>query len=143
MVNILIIGNGGREHAIAMALLRYPSSIVKITDIHLYYYGTHPNPGLDFLTQKFILRNPNCVDYSDLMENISLYHIDMAIIGPEAYLADGVVDLLQTVGVKCIGPTKLLSQLETSKIFTRLHVKNHSHKFIESKWLKILNPGNG
>ena len=142
MVNILIIGNGGREHAIAMALLRYPSSIVKIMDIHLYYYGTHPNPGLDFLTQTFILRNIDCVDYSDLMESISLYRIDMAIIGPEAYLADGVVDLLHTVGVKCIGPTKLLSQLETSKIFTRIHIKNHSQLRKYNPDFTVFNPAN-
>ena len=121
MKNILIVGNGGREHAIAKALARG-------SDLNLYYYGTHSNPGLDFLCKHFIIHNSTSSstssDFSDLNHAISLYNIEMAVIGPEAFLAKGIVDFLESKGCICIGPSKNLAQLESSKIFTRVHMKN-------------------
>jgi phosphoribosylamine--glycine ligase/phosphoribosylaminoimidazole synthetase len=134
MNNILIVGNGGREHAIAKALGRRD-------ELNLYYYGTHSNPGLDFLCKHFIVHNTSSSsDFSDLNHAISLYNIEMAIIGPEAYLAGGIVDFLESKGCVCIGPTKDLTQLESSKIFTRVNMKNQWNLAQYNPHFNVLDP---
>ena len=104
----LIIGNGGREHAILKTLGKNKH--------HQYFYtGDYNNPGMD--------------NYATLINNtthpimITLfskqYEIDIVIIGPESYLEQGLVDMLKEAGIKCIGPKKGLAMLETSKSFAR------------------------
>ena len=133
MKNILIVGNGGREHAIAKAL-------AKEVDLNLYYYGIHTNPGLDFLCKHFIFHNSASSDFSDLNHAISLYNIEMAVIGPEAFLVDGIVDFLESKGCVCIGPPKDLAQLESSKIFTRVNMKNKWNLAQYNPHFTVLNP---
>jgi phosphoribosylamine--glycine ligase len=111
MANVLLIGNGAREHAIAEAVTRSKHTP------KLFSYMKSNNPAIASLSSSVKIG-----DYSDLddinqfaMEN----KIDFAIIGPEDPLNNGVVDSLRKVGIPSVGPTQRLAQLETSKSFTR------------------------
>ena len=108
MKNILIIGCGGREYAIAKAIKR------DNPNVSLFYFGAYENPGLIQLCKSHLGNNPK-----ELVKLIKKNTINMAVIGPEVYLKNGIVDLLEKNGVKCVGPKKELAQLETSKLFTR------------------------
>jgi len=111
MSNILLIGNGAREHAIAEAIMRSPQNP------RLFSFMKSNNPGIASLSEKIKIGS-----YSDLdaitgfaKEN----KIDFAVIGPEDPLNNGVVDALAKADVPSVGPTKSLARLETSKSFTR------------------------
>lgn len=107
-MNILILGSGGREHSLAWAVLQNPkcdrlivapgnAGIAKIADC----------ASLD-------VDNPSAVcDFA--VEN----SIDFVIVGPEAPLAAGVVDMLRNAGILAFGPTQAAAQLEASKTFTK------------------------
>ena len=109
MKNILIIGNGAREHIIIETLKKFPCKI--------YSYLAAKNPGIINLSENFIIGNLTNV------ENIVSFgvknNIDFAVIGPEAPLEVGVVDELNKHNIPSIGPSKTLAKLETSKSFTR------------------------
>jgi phosphoribosylamine--glycine ligase/phosphoribosylaminoimidazole synthetase len=102
----LIIGNGGREHAILKSLALNDNG-----NNEYYYVGSYDNPGLDKYAQR--------IECNNIVKNAKDNDIDLCIIGPEAYLGLGLVDDLEKVGIKCIGPTKELAKLETSKSFAR------------------------
>jgi phosphoribosylamine--glycine ligase len=111
MANVLLIGNGAREHAIAEAVTRskhHPK---------LFSYMKSNNPAIASLSSSVKIG-----DYSNL-DGINQFatenKIDFAVIGPEDPLNNGVVDSLRKVGVLSVGPTQRLAQLETSKSFTR------------------------
>lgn len=109
-MNILLIGHGAREHAIAEALKRNESAKV-------YAFMKSKNPGIASLSEKIDIGA-----YSDLeaVKRFALKNnIDFAFIGPEDPLSFGVVDSLGEEGIESIGPTKLMARLETSKSFTR------------------------
>ena len=111
MSNVLLVGNGAREHVIAETVFRSRH------DSRLFSYMKANNPGIASLSDKIMIG-----DYNDL-EGIKKFskecNIDFAIIGPEDPLNNGVVDFLQETGIPCVGPTKSLARLETSKSFTR------------------------
>ncbi len=108
-MNILLVGGGGREHAIASALKR--------SSCNLYTAMKNRNPGIAKLSTDFIL-----IDEKDT-EQISSWavskKIDMAIIGPDPVLEAGIVDRLEAAGIKCASPTASAARIETSKIFMR------------------------
>ncbi len=111
MANILLIGNGAREHAIAEAIVRSQR------DPKLFAYMKSNNPGIAGLSEQTRLGG-----YDDLAEINGFSHdhaIDFAVIGPEDPLGNGVVDTLAAIGIPCVGPLQDLAQLETSKAFTR------------------------
>ncbi len=118
MSNVLLIGNGAREHAIAEAVLRSKR------EPRLFSYMKSNNPGIALLSEEAVIG-----DYSNF-ENIKKFakecNIDFAIIGPEDPLDNGVVDFLQELNIPCVGPTKSLARLETSKSFTRDLVKKYN-----------------
>ncbi|OPY87016.1 MAG: Phosphoribosylamine--glycine ligase [Smithella sp. PtaU1.Bin162] len=111
MPNILLIGNGAREHAMAEAIMRSGKKPF------LFSYMKANNPGIAALSVKTKIGG-----YSDL-EAIVLFarenKIEFAVIGPEDPLNNGVVDALTPAGIPAVGPTKSLARLETSKSFTR------------------------
>ena len=111
MSNILLIGNGAREHAIAEAITRSQQKP------RLFSFMKANNPGIASLSEKIKIGR-----YSDL-DAITAFakenKIDFAIIGPEDPLNNGVVDALAKADVPSVGPTKSLARLETSKSFTR------------------------
>ena len=117
MLNVLLIGNGAREHAIAEAVKNsnhQPS---------LFSYMKSNNPGITALSEKVFIGS-----YSDLAA-INTFakecRIDFAIIGPEDPLNNGVADSLKEAGILSVGPTKSLARLETSKSFTRHLVEKY------------------
>ncbi len=118
MSNILLIGNGAREHAIAEAVMR------SNRQPRLFSFMKSNNPGIALLSEKIFIGG-----YSDLAAINAFAKeclIDFAIIGPEDPLNNGVVDSLREAGILSIGPTKSLARLETSKSFTRHLVKKYN-----------------
>lgn len=111
MSNILLVGSGAREHAIARAINRSPQRS------NLYCLGTNANPGISALCADYFIGN--LTDIPTILR-ISVDHdIHFTIIGPEAPLAAGLADALWEKNIPCIGPKKRLAQIETSKAFTR------------------------
>lgn len=110
-MNILIVGSGAREHAIACALYRSPQVP------QLFCCGTSTNPGIKQLMQHYWVGD--ITDSATILELAETWEIDLAIIGPEAPLEQGLADALWQAGIPTIGPKKALAQIETSKTFTR------------------------
>lgn len=113
-MKVLVIGKGGREHAIAHAVSR--SS--KVTAV----YAAPGNPGM-----KSIATNVNISD-SDVEGLVAFAkenQIDLTIVGPEHTLSLGVVDAFQKEGLKIFGPTKAAAQVESSKDFAKRIMMRH------------------
>ncbi len=110
-IKILVIGSGAREHAIVRALEHSPQNK------ELYCLASNMNPGIAELCDEFLVGNINNPDFvSHYAKEVGA---NLAIIGPENPLANGVADVLWETGVKVVGPKKELAQIETSKSFTR------------------------
>jgi len=118
MPNILLVGNGAREHAMAEAIMRSAEKPL------LFSYMKANNPGIASLSEKTKIGG-----YADLTA-ITLFaqenKIELAVIGPEDPLNNGVVDALAQVGIAAVGPNKSLARLETSKSFTRNLVNKYN-----------------
>ena len=112
MVKILLVGNGAREHMIAEKIV-YSTS--KPT---LFAYMKANNPGIAKLSEQVAI-GPY-TDLDEIERFATSLGVDFAFIGPEEPLSYGVVDVLERVGIACVGPTKELARLETSKSFTRM-----------------------
>lgn len=105
---VMVIGSGGREHAIVDALSRSPR-IQKI-------YACPGNPGM--------ARHATCVpisvtDVQGLVDFAKEKHIDLTVVGPEASLAAGVADAFKAEGLRIFGPTKAGARIESSKEFAK------------------------
>ncbi|MCO5323306.1 MAG: phosphoribosylamine--glycine ligase [Nocardioidaceae bacterium] len=104
----LVIGPGGREHALALALSRDPS----VTQVHC----APGNPGMaDFAT----LHQVDAADGAAVAELATTLGIDLVVIGPEAPLVAGVADAVRATGISCFGPSQEAAQLEGSKAFAK------------------------
>jgi phosphoribosylamine--glycine ligase len=110
-MNMLVIGSGAREHAIIRALERSPQQP------GLFCCGTMLNPGICELSRDYWVGN--ITDIAAVSQAAQDWHIDLAIIGPEAALESGLADQLWADNIPTIGPKQRLAQLETSKAFTR------------------------
>ena len=108
-MNILIIGSGAREHAIAVALHR---STIRP---HIFCCGTHSNPGIKQMAYQYWVGDITDVD--TIAKLAYEWRINLAIIGPEAPLEKGLADQLWQMTIPTVGPTKQLAQIETSKSF--------------------------
>lgn len=117
-MNILIIGSGAREHAIAMALHRSESQP------HIFCYGTSLNPGIEQMAHYYHIGDINNVEA--VMNKAKEWQIGLAIIGPEAPLEKGLADALWQNAIPTIGPRKELAQIETSKTFARQLMHKHN-----------------
>jgi phosphoribosylamine--glycine ligase len=110
-MNILVIGSGAREHAIVRALDR------STQDKKIYCLASNMNPGIAEACDEILVCNINDTDFvSNYAKEAG---INLAIVGPENPLANGVADVLWKTGVKVVGPKKDLARIETSKAFTR------------------------
>lgn len=116
-MNILIIGSGAREHAIASAFHRSNEPA------HLFCFGTAVNPGIKQMTYHYHVGN--ITDPAAVTEIAQDWKIGLAIIGPEAPLEKGVADALWEKSIPTIGPKKQLAQIETSKSFARDLMKKY------------------
>lgn len=114
-MRILVIGSGGREHALVWKLNQSPRASLILCA---------PGNGGIAQTARCVSENPeNAEAISDLVKREK---IDLVVVGPEAPLASGLVDFLQTSGISVLGPTKNAAQLESSKIFAKDFMKRHN-----------------
>ena len=106
-MRILVIGSGGREHALAWRLAR-SDSVDRV-------YATPGNPGIASVAE--------CVPSQSTPESYlavaSAVRADLTVVGPEAPLAAGITDLFESRGLRIFGPTQAAAQLESSKIFAK------------------------
>ena len=116
-MNILLIGSGAREHAVARAIDNSEHNS------NLYCIASNMNPGIAELCSEIIIDNIN--DPNLIVEYAKHAKASLAIIGPENPLSVGVSDALWDAKIKVVGPKKDLAQIETSKAFTRELLKEY------------------
>lgn len=115
-MKVLIIGNGGREHALAWKAAQSPQ--VETVFVAPGNAGTALEPALQNV-------DINVTDIPALLSFAQNEKIDLTIVGPEAPLVIGVVDAFQAAGLTIFGPTKGAAQLEGSKAFTKDFLARH------------------
>jgi len=107
-VRVLVIGSGGREHAIVRALGRDPA----VTDLH----AAPGNPGIAELAQAHEVKVTDPAEVTGLAKTLGT---DLVVIGPEAPLVAGVGDALRTAGIPAFGPDAAAARIEGSKAFAK------------------------
>lgn len=116
-MNILIIGNGGREHALAWRIKQSPQAgTVFVAPGNA---GTHLEDGVEN-----VAIDP--MDFPALVAFAKSNAVALSIVGPEAPLVDGIVDYFSEHGLRCFGPSKSAAQLEGSKAFTKDFLRRHN-----------------
>ncbi|SFV63681.1 Phosphoribosylamine--glycine ligase [hydrothermal vent metagenome] len=126
-MNILIIGAGGREYSIGLALKK-DKSVEKL-------YFAPGNGASDILGE-----NINISDFNELADFVEENNIELTIVGPEAPLVDGIVDVFRDRGLNIFGSSAKASQLEGSKIFMKNFLNRHNiptAKYIETDSLQV------
>ncbi len=114
-MNVLLIGGGGREHALAWKISQSPR-LEK-------FFAIPGSPGIKNFAA--------CVENISIDDNAALVNfakanaIDLVVVGPEAPLVNGLVDALNSAGIKAFGPNKDAAQLEGSKIFAKRLMKKY------------------
>ena len=111
----LIIGGGGREHALAWKIAQAPN-VKKV-------YVAPGNGGTASETKK--IENIPLSDFDELVEFAKKNGVDLTIVGPELPLAQGIVDLFKEHNLKIFGPSKQAAQLESSKDFAKIFMAKH------------------
>jgi len=118
-MKVLLIGGGGREHAIADAIARSRKNP------QLYAAMSRKNPGIARLCKDYRLMketDPEIVDFA--LEQ----RIELAVTGPEVPLAAGIPDLLWKAGIPVVGPRRSAAQIEFDKAWTRNFMKKYNIK---------------
>jgi phosphoribosylamine--glycine ligase len=114
-MKVLVIGSGGREHALAWKLAQ--SARVQRVYVAPGNAGTATEPGV---------KNVAITDLAELVEFALAERIDFTVVGPEAALAAGAVDLFRERGLRIFGPTKAAAELESSKAFAKDFMRRHA-----------------
>ena len=146
-MNILVIGGGGREHALAWKLAQSH----KVQAI----YVAHGNAGTALDKR---LQNVPITDIHQLCVFAIEKNISLTVVGPEAPLATGVVDVFRDKGLRIFGPTQAAAQLESSKAFSKAFMQRHqiptaefetftnadlAHQYIKAKGAPIVVKADG
>ena len=126
-MKLLVIGNGGREHALAWKLAQ--SSKVETVFVAPGNAGTAIEPKL---------QNIALTAHQDLIEFCRKENIAFTVVGPEAPLAAGIVDDFRAAGLKIFGPTQYAAQLESSKDLPKHLWRNTTFRPRNTKPLKTL-----
>ncbi|MCU0813511.1 MAG: phosphoribosylamine--glycine ligase [Burkholderiaceae bacterium] len=113
-MKVLVIGGGGREHALAWKLAQSP----KVQQVLVA-----PGNGGTALDNR--LHNVALTDVQALADHALAHKIGLTVVGPEAPLAAGVVDAFRAKGLRIVGPTKAAAQLESSKAFAKDFMRRH------------------
>ena len=113
-MKLLVVGSGGREHALAWKLAQSPQ--VETVFVAPGNAGTALEPKLQNLAK---------TDHQDLIDFCRTEGIAFTVIGPEAPLAAGIVDDFRTAGLPVFGPTRAAAQLESSKDFAKAFMQKH------------------
>ena len=114
-MKVVIIGSGGREHAICQSL-KNSNKINKC-------YCIPGNAGTELIAENIDIKIQNFEEIKNFVKN---FKIDFVVVGPEQPLVDGIVDYLEKYEIKVFGPNKIASQLEGSKIFTKKLCKKYN-----------------
>ncbi|HLP97959.1 MAG TPA: phosphoribosylamine--glycine ligase [Sideroxyarcus sp.] len=114
-MKILVIGSGGREHALAWRLAQG----AKVQKVYVA-------PGNAGTALEEGLENVNITAIPELIAFVQRENIELTVVGPEAPLAAGVVDAFRAAGLKIFGPTKAAAQLESSKDFAKRFMTRHN-----------------
>lgn len=146
-MKILVIGSGGREHALAWKL----AQSVKIQKIYVA-----PGNGGTALDSR--LENVNISNPDELAEFAIQNDVQLTVVGPEAPLAAGIVNIFRAKNLKIFGPTKEAAQLESSKDFAKSFMERHgiptakyqtfsdlaaAHKYIDEQGAPIVIKADG
>ncbi|WP_034300636.1 phosphoribosylamine--glycine ligase [Herbaspirillum sp. RV1423] len=114
-MKILVVGSGGREHALAWKIAQSPR-------IQTVYVA--PGNGGTALDAR--LENVAITDLNELADFVQKEHVALTVVGPEVPLAAGIVNLFRSRGLKIFGPTREAAQLESSKDFSKAFMKRHA-----------------
>ncbi|MBR1896040.1 MAG: phosphoribosylamine--glycine ligase [Pyramidobacter sp.] len=114
-LNVLVLGSGGREHAIIEACSRSP----RLNKL----FAIPGNPGIAAKAECFRL---NAEDGAAVADFCKEHAVDLVIVGPEAPLAAGVADVIRAAGVAVFGPSKAGAMLEASKEFSKNFMARHN-----------------
>jgi phosphoribosylamine--glycine ligase len=120
-MKVLIVGAGGREHALAWKAAQSP----RVSQLFI----TPGNAGTALLAvqnQKLEIQNVSTESNAGLVSFAVQQHVDLVIIGPEAPLAAGLADRLRTAGCRVFGPSQAAAQLEASKAFAKSFMQRHT-----------------
>jgi phosphoribosylamine---glycine ligase len=146
-MKLLVVGSGGREHALAWKLAQSPR-------VQLVYVA----PGNGGTAQDERLRNIDITDPAALADFVEKEHVALTVVGPEGPLAAGIVNLFRSRGLKIFGPTREAAQLESSKDFAKAFMKRHAiptakyetftdiaaaHQYIDAKGAPIVIKADG
>ena len=130
-MKVLVIGSGGREHAIAYKLVQSE----KVTELH----AIPGNPGISELGT---CHNINVTDLEGILDFVRENNIDLTVVGPEVPLCMGLADLLEDNGFKVFGPRKAGALFEASKAYTKEFLERYNiptAKYVEvSSYLEAL-----
>ena len=116
VMNILLIGSGGREHALAWKIAQSP--------LLEKFYAVPGNPGIAEYAE--CVKNISIEDNAAIVKFAQEKNIDLVVVGPEAPLVNGLVDALEVAGIKSFGCKKDAAQLEGSKIFAKNLMKKYN-----------------
>ncbi len=115
-MNILIIGSGGREHAITWKVHQSPKA-EKV-------FVLPGNPGTSQIAIN--VEGVSVDDHAAVASFCRANQIDLVLVGPEVPLADGLVDSLSAEGLRCFGPSKTAAAIESSKVFSKGFMTRHN-----------------
>ena len=114
-MKLLVVGSGGREHALAWKLAQSPR-------VQMVYVA----PGNGGTAQDERLKNVDITSLDELADFAESEGVAFTLVGPEAPLAAGIVNLFRARGLKVFGPTREAAQLESSKDFAKAFMKRHN-----------------
>src|SRR5262252_5397892 len=115
-MKILVVGSGGREHAICWAL-RHTSSD------RLELFCAPGNPGIAQVAKCVAIKADDCESLASFAESST---VDLTVVGPEVPLAQGLVDVFARRGLQIVGPVQAAARLESSKAFAKDFMRRHS-----------------
>ena len=107
-MRVLVVGTGGREHALAWAIRRSP----EVKEL----YATAGNPGIERIARPVPI---GPLEVEKLAAWAADERIDLTVVGPEAPLAAGIVDRFAEKGLLIAGPTQAAAEIESSKVFAK------------------------
>src|SRR3989338_5655345 len=121
-MKVLIVGSGGREHALAWKIVKSP--VVGKT------YAAPGNAGIADVAECV---NIKADDVESLLAFAKREAIDLTVVGPETPLVSGIVDRFQAEGLKIFGPAQAAAKLEGSKVFSKSIMKKYKVPTAESR----------
>lgn len=127
--NVLVLGGGAREHALAWTLAKSPQ---------VQQVAVAPGNAGTVHINKVTNTDLNIKDHNAIIQFCKAHDIKLVVVGPEDPLANGITDDLSASGIPCFGPSRLASQLESSKEFSKVFMDKYS--IPTAKWKSFTDP---